>query len=349
MNFKPFSNTQRNYYQDISYTGLEQALMQIVDENSKEIYSDSVKLKQALEFSDISALHTLQIIIMSHVNGFQDLINNDVHCSQANIERYIHNAIYETGFTRSTILSLTSCIAISVGSAINCAEFNDVSEKNECSFVVPMSFYEDELKKIESAIKRKGAGGISQANLERLQILSSAGIPKAEYLLGTLLLWSDETDDPQTAINLLENAAEDGIPEAAAVLGDYYYQSNYRATWLASVYYYTGYGSLALSDDRRTALKNIFQYSLFNKRLLLGCVALTFAIFFAVVLMPMVSTGGIVSSRYTIAGIITFTLSLICNLVSFYLYNLNPYADKFWVPGLQLLLCVLYAIFRFAF
>lgn len=174
--------------------------------------------------------------------------------------------------------------------------------------------------------------------------LCYAGIAKGFYLLGRCYLYGDcgtRTDNAK-AVEYMSVAAKQGVPEAAAALGDIYYFSENPAirNYTLSHHYYTRPGATALNKKRRNALKDIYMQHSANKTTLVfsGLVIALMAAFLIFFNKGIFSD----SSRFII-GVIATVLSGLLYVVSIYLHVRLKYNGLRWVIAAQYFIWAVYA------
>ena len=260
---------------DVTY--LAKCLYEIVSDNTAGVYFEMEKLRTLLLGYDISEITISQIIIMTQVPGFQEIIYPDADANQINIERYLKNAFYKTGLKKTTLLRLTADIVYSVGTSFNYNSEEEKNEEKELYYVIPESMYKNELKEFKQKFENlNDKSYIAKLPFEKLEPLIKIGLPKAKYYLGYCLLNGIEKEvDVAKGVELLKEAADEGDIEAAAALGDYYYNDENNRNWQLSFEYYTGYAGMAIrSEKRKEAIANLLSQKKYNGLVLKLCAVL---------------------------------------------------------------------------
>ena len=129
-----------NYVKPVSKLG--SSLEILVKKHSSHIYFDEKLLQSSLNELGVLDFDIYKVCIMTKVTGFRELLERDKRTGQSDIDRFVRNAIEETGLTRTTILGLTCDIASSVNIAFKWTGDNlkiddDFGKK---SYVIPVSF-----------------------------------------------------------------------------------------------------------------------------------------------------------------------------------------------------------------
>ena len=314
-----------NYVKPVSKLG--SSLEILVKKHSSHIYFDEKLLQSSLNELGVLDFDIYKVCIMTKVTGFRELLERDKRTGQSDIDRFVRNAIEETGLTRTTILGLTCDMASSVNIAFKWTGDNlkiddDFGKK---SYVIPVSFYEAELKKVdfteEGSIQRK------DVDLDVLQSLAEAGIPKAKFILGYYILSGAKSKESSDyAKKMLMEAAEEGCMQANMILGDYYFNQGYKNisddAWRKAYKYYTGFGTLALNEKRQNAVSDILNQKRVNRSTLI--LSIIFGII--TVVLFLYSPGAPVYNTYTIFkwfGIILSALIMIFAILwhKYYVYD----------------------------
>ena len=162
---------------------------------------------------------------------------------------------------------------------------------------------------------------------DKLRELTAAGEPMGFYLTGLCYLHGacGTAQDVDKAMECLSAAAEDGIPDAAALLGDIHYRGfggNGRPgkrDYTAAYGYYTRPGALSMRGDRLAAVKDIVAQRAVNVRLL-GIAAVL------VVLEALfVALAVAVSPKVLAAGVVFVVLSVLCIAAAVAFHLRKPY------------------------
>ena len=246
------------------YTSTAAALYEIVQRCGKEIFLDKEALEAEMYQAEIPQMQIMQIELMISVSGFEELIRaEEGGTEETNLNRFIGNVQEETGLGRETILAVGADISAALGYPVVTEEkMYEKAQKNGRSFVIPFSLYEKEIKPIREHFKKHE--DLSSEEMKSLTRLTDAGLPEAQMYMSEYL----KEKNPEAAEALLLQAAEQGNGEAQAKLGDLYYSEARGKSWEEAYNCYTGYGTIALTRNRRNNLKNILNQRIYNIRVL---------------------------------------------------------------------------------
>ena len=136
-----------------------------------------------------------------------------------------------------------------------------------------------------------------------------------------------------------------GSGKAAAALGDYYYALGGSGNWSRAYQYYTGFGADALNKSRRSAVANILNQEIFNRKLLGLCVILLLA-FAATVIWPPAAA---VYAHHPAAGWLMMALQLGLVVLGFLHHRARPYDFIYGLPVAMSGLWFLYMAVRLLF
>ena len=341
------------YHEFLDYIGLKNdnlselsaKLFMIVSKKTSEIYFHFDQLQQMLQECNVAELEIYQIGVMTKVSGFKELIKSNEKTEQVELNLFIKNAITETGFNCSTVLRLTCDIALSLG--IPFCNLHNTFNKNSTpvsAFTIPSGIYELELASFEAEFKKVLFNDSSiHLDFSILEPLVSAGIPKAKYYMGYCLLNNIQlAEDSHKGLQLLSEAAEAGDIDAAAALGDYYYNRNTANDWSAAYEYYTGYGALALTEKRKEAIVCIFNKKKYNKNIVSFSIVLLILLCFSVVFAP---AKNLYSPCYFL-GVISILLNIGILFVMMMHYRNKPYDDFYAFPVGMLITWFIYMLIR---
>lgn len=335
MKFKELLNNAKEYIgvEPPPISELGGLMATVVTKYGKDIYQRPSHLAEAMGEFGASGTQIRQIALIVGVDGFRDLLEKDGRVQQADLARYVGNALRETGLTRSTTLSLTSAIAFSLDIAYDYMDpvQRDVFQKGGSAYAIPVSAYESELAAFEKDLARKSkTASLSDTQMERLRVLSDVGIPQAKYYLGERILSNAEANnaDPLVGIQYLEEAVEAEYPPAAAALGDYYYTHWTGGNWNRAYSYYTGFGSAALTPNRRNNLTTILNHGKYNRNLIFS----TFFFLAAMLLCIVAAPGAGLFSAHRIFGGFCAAGSAALITAAFLHHRVKPYDTFYWLP-----------------
>lgn len=327
---------------------LSALLSSVVSKYTSGVYFDETKLRSAMQEFGATNNQVLKICIMTNVNGFRELLEKDARVQQVDLDRYVQNAIKETGFNHAMTLELISAIAVSAGIAFD--YMADICQRavtaEKRAYVVPAGVYEGELKRFEIAFSKGDYENIPPQELTRLETLAAVGIPKAKYYLGYCLLKNEQYEkNSPFGLQILEEAAAEGDSSAAGALGDYHYEQGSANSWSRAYEYYTGYGAVALNKSRRDALASIVNEKIYNRKMIIASVFLAIIMLATLVIAPGIN----IYAAHRIAGTICFLGSVVLVVASALHYKVRPYDSIYWVPCLMFVVWFLYIAIRLIF
>jgi hypothetical protein len=342
------------------------ALAHVMDESGREIFFRPDDLQAALRRECLSETDVFKICLIAQVDGFREILLGDGTTAQLDLDRFIRNAATTTGLSRDTLIALTRdcCYALGLDYCATTPSENATEEDADSVYVFPASVYERDLGEINARVSSAIAAKepMRTEDLDKLIQLSKIGIPRAKYQLGIYLYILSDVDmeqdqledykryigDPAIEANidlglrLLSEAAKDGDPNAAAVMGDYHYLRDKRRDWNNAFAYYTGYGSLALTEQRRSRIVSILNRRKFNKRVVTNCVG----IFLLVLLSVITAPAATLFRRGLVAGILCLVIDggiLGHVLVE---YRKNPYTNFDRLPFKMFCVWAVYMFIR---
>lgn len=286
-------------YNALDYIGLYQTpvsslssiLSSVVEQNGIDILFDTTSLSEAMRKVGAEEAEICRVCLMTQVAGLREVLNRDPRTVQLDLDRYIQNAIEETGLNRDTILRITSAISFATGIAMNYQtrppkDFDHMTDNvatlahTVCQ--EKLSMFRDAFEKV---VYKKSTS--TALDFEILEPLVNYGIPKAKFYLGYCLLKGIQLEENEVrGIELLQEAADAGDGKAAAALGDYYFAKGGSDNWTKAYDFYTGYGATALNNDRKNAIVSILNHKRYNKKILGLCIILFLALVATVIWAP---------------------------------------------------------------
>ena len=90
-------------------------LKKIVDSCGSEVFLDREKLESELKSVGIEDKTILQMLLLTTVPGFRELLQTNDASMENDLDRFVGNAQDTTGLDRNTILDLTVDIASALG------------------------------------------------------------------------------------------------------------------------------------------------------------------------------------------------------------------------------------------
>lgn len=330
---------------------LGEILSSAVGKYGREVLLDPIELSGAMKELGARELDIFKVCMMLEVPGVEQLLNDDRRTEQLDLDRYIMNAETKTGFTRDSVLYLSSCIAGAAGIWLDCqstrAGGNGLPESGVASLLYAI-WYREELARFEVALERlvRGGGGDVILDFQRLELLVNLGIPRAKYCLGYCLLNGLQLErNEDRGLSLLAEAEAAGDSRAAAALGDYYYGDGGARSWSLAYEYYTGYGALALNDARKGALVNILNQRSYNKRTLAMSAVLVFATLLTLVFAPAEA----LFQPHTVLGIAVLALQVVFFVLTVLRFRARPFDRLSILPVLMAGLWAAYIAVRLLF
>ncbi len=361
------------YSDSISDLGI--ILKKLTGKHTESIYFDDSNLQSEMHKLGADPSDIYRVCLMTKVSGFRDLISNDIRTQQVDLDRFVQNAVDETGFDRMTVMKLVGDIALSVGIAYsyNSRLFTSNKSPDEIAYIVPIKLYEAELETFKEAFDAIVGADLCDNDLDevndldpndnndfdsesqssskitldfnRIQILVAAGVPKAKYYLGYCLLNGVQIEENiPLALRLLKEAADAGDGEAAGALGDYYFNKGVDS-WEKSYEYYTGFGAIALNDERKKSMISIFNQKRFNRRLINSCFVLLAVLLATVIIAP----GSPMYASHIVFGTISILLDIAIITLGILHYRVKPYDTLYFIPVGMFIVWTIYMAIRFGF
>lgn len=325
-------------------SSLDFALRQIVSSESTSIYRRTQELYGLLTEQGIDSPTAYKVCMLVSVPEFSDLTASNRKVMQSDVNRVIMSAQRVTKLDRLELLAIMHDVFVSIGveskdgGSYEPRASGDTKEKESVGYVVPYSAYKSEMEQACQLIEENKAESTASRSddiKKYLNPLVEADIPKAKYLMGCCMLngWMGEYTQDEGR-RLMEEAAAAGNSDALAELGDVFYaegrSTNYglRDQWSRAYDLYTGYGSLALTDERRENLRNILAHGSFNKRTMIWSTVLL-----ACVIGTILWVGTFISySAHAAWGISAIALSFALIAGAWIRYWKHPYSDNCSVP-----------------
>jgi hypothetical protein len=298
MNFDAFLKQIKTYPTKIGISPVAREMKKLINRKGIEIFKSEELLSTEINTLKLSKTSRAQLNLIFSSSTLSNYIQNTKSdMNMLDVDNMIHNVVDTTGLSYKVVLTLVSDILYACGVSFSIEygpEIVDDKIEHKIHAMMPSMLMDKELLKTEKLIEEYTKVSVmeplekdkmEQAAAKAIQSITNlchAGVPKAFYWLGRCY-WFGECGtirDPQKAISYIEIAAQRGIVEAAALLGDIYYNPNsgnyknaieetnkintqliFRDYSLAH-YYYTRPGSLAMGKERQRNLKDILnQYS----------------------------------------------------------------------------------------
>lgn len=345
----PIINNVKEYIGDyqITHSDYESVLSDAVAKYSPDLYTDTEKLKKAMREFGAKEAQITKVYMMTLVDGFREILEFDERVQQNDINRYVQNAVRETGFNVAQVLELVSAIIGSLGIESLTDSGRVLNKGNETTgFVVPMSVYKNELKLVEQKINLENINSLGAGDIARLEVLVKAGIPRAKYYLGSCLLKNALfKEKAPLGLRYLEEAAADGDSLAAGALGDYFYEQADSDSWSQSYSYYTGYGSLELSGIRGRRVVDILNFREFNFTIIVASIVIALTMLATVIIAP----ANAHYDAHRVLGYVLFIVAAAILVASIMHHRQKPYDNLSWVPCSVFVIWTLHFLIRILF
>lgn len=341
-------------------------LRRAVAAEGRRVLLDARMLRRALEQEGAVERNIQLFCLMSGAPGLSELLEERSGATQADLDRFIRNAVEYTGLSRGTVLLKTYqiCRAADLPMAYNPKDSRSVFMKGAAvAYAFPPELYESALAPFRAMFDREKFNFISTNRLdfESLGPLAQAGVPEAQFYLGFWML--EQSEESQTAVELLKSAAHAGSELAGAALGDYYFDKGFgddadddvfagkaakllgNSYWDRAFHYYTGYGSAELNDRRRSAVASIVNHGAYNRKLkLLSGILLALM---AVVLFAV--PGLMIGAAHPIWGIGCLVLEAAVYVLMLRVLKVSPYMHAEVYPMLMSSIWIVFLILRILF
>ena len=340
-------------------------LRRAVAAEGRRVLLDPRMLRRALEQAGATERNTQLFCLMTGVPGLKELLEERSASTQADLDRFVRNAMDYTGLSRGTVLLKTYqiCRAADLPMAYNPKDSQNLPLRGEpVAYAFPPELYEPVLRPFRAAFDREAFRFTAKnLNFEDLGPLAQAGIPEAQFYLGFWML--EQSEHSQTAIELLESAANAGSELAGAALGDYYFDKGFgdaadddvsveksamllgNSYWDRAFHYYTGYGSAELNTRRRSAVTSIVNHGAYNRRL-----KLLTGILLAVMAVVMFAVPGLmIGAAHPIWGILCLVLEVAVYALMLRVLKISPYMHAEIYPMLMSSIWIVFLILRVLF
>ena len=313
-----------------------------------DVFLSAEQFAKKLTEKGLPEITVEQLLLMTRVTGFWELIRADESTKYADFERYMNNAFRETGLTRMKILELGSELGCMIGIPLlqtirsEGMDVEDSEKSYRSGYTIPAALYQAELEEIEKLIEEKKLFNLTEEEILRLQVLASSGVPRAKYYYGMILMKQEnELGTEGKGFQMILDAAAEGDACAAGVLGDHYYKQESAGSWTKAFEYYIDYGAMPLNESRKEAVRTIMNAGAFNKALVTLCCV--FAIFLCVLAFLIPSILGATQHRVLFVFMVTAMLAGI--VLSYWQLRENAYDNIWKLPVLIFVLWTLYLSF----
>ena len=341
-------------------------LRRAVAAEGRRVLLDPRALRRALEKEGAVERNIQLFCLMSGAPGLSELLEEHSGSTQADLDRFVRNAVEFTGLSRGTVLLKTYqiCRAAGLPMAYNPKDSQPVFVKGAAvAYAFPPELYESTLAPFRAMFDREKFNFISTSRLdfESLGPLAQAGVPEAQFYLGFWML--EQSNKSETAIELLESAARGGSELAGAALGDYYFDRGFgddddddvslqkaaqllgNSDWDRAFHYYTGYGSAELNTRRRSAVTSIVNHGAYNRKL-----KLLSGILLAVIAVVLFAVPGLmIGAAHPIWGILCLVLEVAAYALMLRVLKFSPYMHAEVYPLYMSSIWIVFLILRILF
>lgn len=333
-------------------TLLETILCDVVHEHSIAIYQNAQNLAIAMRAHGASEQDILKIALLAKVTGFEHLLQLET-LTRNELDGYMQNVLQETGFQKEIAMELVCAVTVSLSSVFEITVLNreTIDSASKHAYVIPANLYAEDLKEFKYVFSQDPfpQEQMKQLDMLKLDPLIEAGIAKAKFYRGYILAFtSDDENSRQSGLQLLNEAARDGDSEASAAMGDYYFtlgKASEPDSLLRAYEIYTGWGSMALTEDRKKAVVDMLNLQKFNFKIWCLSVALLFAMIAGIVIAP--STD--VYAKHMFWGICCILGCLGVVGAAYFAYRKNPYKSLYHCPVALFVVWSAYMMIKFVF
>lgn len=331
------------YSEPVSELG--SSLKRMVQEHTVNIYFEKEKLETTLKEFGVKTSDIYKVCIMTEVTGFKELMECDTNTQQSDIDRFVRNAIEETGFNRVTVLELTCDLALSANIAHDFTSEDFKLEDMKKAYVLPICIFKDELPTLDledlSFDPEEQKPNLSLSEIELLQVLSECGIPEAKFFLGYNIFMSEDKNEKGLA--LIEEAAQEGDLRANIFLGDQYYEKGkYNECYWGKAYnHYTSLGTLGLNKQRKDAVINILNHRDTNRFVFI----LSILLFVETIILFILKIGSPAYTLHPIVGVISILLSAMLIIRSFLYYKYDEFNSFGRIRSFTFIIFTLWSIY----
>lgn len=360
MTFDAIRGEISTYETDIAASIVGAELQKIISKHGVKVFKDLALLKEEIQKSELPAVKKEQLLLVcacSTVPDFAANARSDLNL--VDVDNIVHNVINTTGLSYKTTLVLVTDILYTCGLHFP-VEFGPVLSKQSVEYrlhaLLPSAVAETEINKATELFVSfqskyssvdthdKGKQAAAAKTTSMIRKLCEAGIPTGFYLLGRCYLYGECCTDVNRKLGLqyMKIAAEQGHIEAAAQLGDAYYNSTSamdRSFTLAH-HFYSRPGALAVEPSRQKALEDIYAQKKHNTTTIIFS-AIVFALTVAFVLY---FHAGIFSGSSRLAvGIIICVFSMAAIVLTIIYHIRARFNGIRWVVAIQFFIWALYA------
>ena len=362
MNFDYIPN-RVGTYETADNSAVAAGVQSIIAEHRLEIFKDPERLVEEINGLSLSKAVKAQLTLIVLCSTLSDFVlNSKDDLNLVDVDNAIHNIVQSTGLSHQVVIRLVADVFYGCGFLDFAMEYGpqitDGNLEYKQHILLSSEAADVEIAHAESLVadyrRHAGKSGITKNSdaaqeaagdaVAALHKLCSAGIAKGFYLLGRCYLYGDCGTDIDTSkgSQLMQVAAKQGIAEAAAEIGDFYYQTEDPTArdYTLAHYYYTRPGAIAMGKERQRALQDIYKQHTANK---------TTLVFTGVLLAMMVAfltffhTGIFSGSSRLVIGIIMTVVSGLAYGCSILYYHLKEYNGLRWAIAVQYFIWAIYA------
>lgn len=314
---------------------LRQAVLSIPKKKGFQIYDNPADLEQYLTGCDVPELERYRFLLLVSVPGFFKMLDNK-SLTNLEISTFIMEAYAKTGLFKHLIIMMLGLILESGGVVNNLPETERklIVEEN-FSFIIPYSYYEEDLKTILRGKKDEKYYAI-------LDELVALGVPKAKYIKGKDKITDNK--DYFKGYKLIKEAAEAGDEEAERYLARKCFCWGV-SDWNEAYNHYTGVSTALLHIEDRENLVKLFNHRIFNKRLLFADLALIFLSLLILIFMPNLNL--FVGKK--VVTWISFATQIVLWLIGINQFKKKPYSSLYEVTGGIVLVFLFVVLFQLYF
>ena len=356
MDFATILSRVNKYKTNEDASPLSAQLQILISKHGLEVFKDLDLLTIEIDNLELSKTIKAQLVLVFSSSTLPNyILNSKSDLNLIDVNNAIHNVVYTTGLSHRVALALITDVFSACG--LNFAieygpQLMNGSIEYKLHALMPSTMVKSGVRNTERLIEaynrlaNEGKNTDSEAiqkaagdAVKSIRKLCEAGVPEGFYLLGRCYLYGEcgTEPDPKKALELMGLAAEHGIVEAAASLGDVYYEP-IRDYTLAH-HYYTRPGAMAMGTQRQRALQDIYKQHSANR---------TTLVFSGIVLMLMIAFlvhfhHGIFTEASRLAvGILFTVLSGLVFAASIWFMIRKPYNGLRWAVAVQYFVWVLY-------
>lgn len=363
MNFDIIRSQVGRYETDAAASPVAAQLQTLIARHGLEIFRDTELLNQALSGSQLSKTIKAQLALIFSSSTLLDFIlNSKSDLNLVDVDNALHNVVGSTGLSYKAALVLLTDVLYACGLSFAVEygpQLRDSSVEYRLHALMPSQMVETETRTAEGLIaaynnligmnqEKEDEETIRRAASEAvsaLHKLCEAGVPEGFYMLGRCYLYGDCGTKPdfQKALELMQIASDHGSTEAAAALGDVFYESSSRfiRDYTLAHHFYTRPGAMAMGKDRQRALQEIYKQHAANKT------TIVFAglIFLSTIAFLVFFHEGIFSGASRLAvGIVLTVVSGIAYAAGIWYNILKPFNSLRWLVAVQYFIWALYAL-----